>query len=355
MKNMKTPQKSKQSQKGSNGKPAIKAINAPVARTTLVKTGKPVFSMPPVGGDGRVLVRHREYIQDIIGTANFTVLALSINPGLLATFPWLSQIAPAYESYRFKRLSFIYEPACATSTAGSVMLAVDFDASDPAPSSKAVMLSYQNAVRAAPWASVTYHCSAQDLAKLNQRYVRRGQPPPTSNDLLLYDVGSMFVATFGNTVVSIGELHVDYELELYTPQLTSLVSAGDGIVQIAANTPSITAPFGLSDYFGPQGLISVTNVAGLSTLTINQPGRYLMSMTSSATTEATTGVLITPVTVGSTAAAPTGVSFTASTTAYQQLYILNAPVGGTVFTIAVTGAVTTQLLISIRLATYPAL
>ena len=44
--------------------------------------------------------------------------------------PWLASIAPGYEKYRFKRLSFMYRSTAPTTAAGLAYLAIDYDPGD---------------------------------------------------------------------------------------------------------------------------------------------------------------------------------------------------------------------------------
>ncbi len=252
----------------------VKNVQAPVAKASLVTTRKPVFMMPKGAADGRITVRHREYVDDIVSTVAFTAVPYAINPGLPNTFPWLSQIAAAYETYRFKRLRFIYETASSTTTIGSVVLAVDFDPADPAPASKLQALSYHKAVRGPVWNSLVYDCTSEDLHKLNQKFMRYGAL--TGADLLLYDVGNLFVCTVGTSGI-IGELHVEYDVEFYTPQLSnSLFSNGSALIA-GSGTFAVSTPFGSTTTIGSVTQPSII-LGGMSSnsITFAAPGQYLL-------------------------------------------------------------------------------
>lgn len=139
---------------------------------------------------------------------------------MAGTFPWLSQIAPRFEKYRFKKLKFCFETEAPTSLGGSLILTVDYDASDPAPASKVQAMAYKNAVRSAPWEECCHFSAMEDLSQQKQYFVRSGGLPPNS-DVKLYDVGNLFVCS-QNVVTggaTLGELYVDYVVELLTPQL----------------------------------------------------------------------------------------------------------------------------------------
>jgi len=62
-------------------------------------------------------VQHREFVQDIMQATSFSQkFGQPINPGNSFMFPWLSQLSSLYESYRFEKLAFVYEPSCSTAT-----------------------------------------------------------------------------------------------------------------------------------------------------------------------------------------------------------------------------------------------
>lgn len=183
------------------------------------------------------VVVHREFIQDVTASdSNFRNTTFSINPGLATTFPWLSAIAGRYESYLFRRLHFIYEPICPTTTPGAVMMAVDYDASDVAPTSKVVLMSYRGAVRSAPWNITRFDASRGDLRKFGvQRYVRNTSTP-ANTDVKTYDVGNLQLATQNTpaTPTTLGELYVEYEVEFFTPQIpTAPTPAQRNVTQTA--------------------------------------------------------------------------------------------------------------------------
>lgn len=214
------PPKSKKQQRPKPQADA-KIIQAPVALSMRRRTNKP--KVRPSGGNGDIRVAHREYISDVNGSIAFASIANSINPGLPAVFPWLSTIARNYESYHFRKLKFCYETESSTTTVGTLILSVDYDASDVAPDSKAQALSYRNSVRSAPWDRCCHESLLEDLSKLKSHFVRSAAVP-TGADIKLYDIGTLFVCTQGETGTSvIGELYVEYDLELMTPQLNSLL------------------------------------------------------------------------------------------------------------------------------------
>lgn len=169
-----------------------------------------------------VRISNSEYIADITSASpNFSITSFPINPGLASTFPWLCLVATRFESYIFESLEFEYKPICPTSEPGKVILAVDFDAADPPPSSKIQIGMYQDAASTSPWDSCVYRCTKANLHKfMPQRYVRGGG---NTGDVKTYDTGNMFVATQNTAdgTRTLGELWVHYTVRLATPQITA--------------------------------------------------------------------------------------------------------------------------------------
>ncbi len=263
-----TSQRPKSSRNGS--------YSAPTATTKVMRTAVPSVAGSPFSGDGKIVVKHREYIGEIAGSVAFSATSYSINPGLSSTFPWLSTLAANYESYKFRDLKFEFETEKSTSTNGSLMMAVDFDAADSAPASKTTLMSYQNAVRSAPWCPCEYRSSGDDLRKFGvQRYLRSAALA-SNLDIKTYDVGNLIVATSGNAdTTTLGELYVSYEVELHTPQLSASASQVGGQFLVGVSGTTGTSWFGTTPtstgvaYFTATGSTMTCAIAGTYCLTAN--------------------------------------------------------------------------------------
>jgi len=281
-----------------------KTVAAPVALSRVDKINRPVYNMPKNNSDGRICIRHKEYIADIPGSVLFSAITYSINPGIPLAFPWLNTISVGYESYRFKRLSYIYESSKSTATNGSVMMAVDFDPTDAAPTTKAQMLAYNNAIRGPSWQTFEYKCSPQDLAKFNQKFLRYGALS-TGQDALLYDIGTLFIATSGFAdTTTIGELHVDYEVEFFTPQFDLTAYANATAAKLVATGATTTLWLGTA--VTATGGVSTSYNGTTGALSVLVPGQYIFVYTITGTT------LVTPATPSLTS---TGNTFTLLSTA----------------------------------------
>jgi len=261
---------------------------APVSLGVTVHTRTP--AMRTVGRGG-LRVNHTEFFADI-GTANtgFALTANSpyaINPGNESMFPWLTDIAQRFETYKFHSLRFRYEPMVPTTTGGAIYIAVDFDATDPAPTSKLNMLSYKGAARAPVWENLVCHCDLKDMSVIKERNTLNQLPPP-GQDPRLYNVGNLWVAFEAINPASNGELWVDYDVEFQTPQLTLQdgpttinLYAGQGSANpLAGATVTSAAKIPLASL--------LTESSGVVRMVLNQTGQYLYNSTVGSTGTATT-------------------------------------------------------------------
>jgi hypothetical protein len=188
-------------------------------------------------------VIHKEFIQNVTGTTNFTVaLFLALNPGLAGTFPWLSNIANNFEQYRVRMMRFCYLTRTGTNVPGSVIMAPDYDASDASPVSEQILSNYAEVVEDAPWKDICCSLRAAGMHALGpKKFVRNGLVP--GQDLKTTDVGSLILATVDGTAVNWGKLWVEYDVEFYEPQLnptgSSLASSAQGTAGTAASVISV--------------------------------------------------------------------------------------------------------------------
>jgi len=296
------------------------------ALTRRFRNDAPSVSGSPFSGDGSIVVRHREYIADVLGSVAYAVTSFSVNPGLSTTFPWLSTVAANYESYKFRRLQFLYETSKSTNTSGSLMLSMDYDAADSSPSSKVEQMAMFNAVRSAVWDECVLSGDKKDLQKFGvQRYLRNAALA-ANLDIKTYDIGNFLVGTIGCADTStLGELYVEYEVELHTPQLSNQALAATG-ERITGNTSiSKTQIFGTAPTTAGFAYFS----ASVNTITCLVAGTYMI-VASAAGTGTTT--ISNTVTGTATAAALGSAGVCSNGAATQALFLLlvTASVGQTV-------------------------
>ncbi len=240
---------------------------------------KPIVSSSrSLNGDLRIRIRHREYVAEVasVSGAALTLASFNINPGLALMFPWLSSIARNFESYVFRGLKFQYRTMCATSSTGKALLNVDWDASDSAPVSKQQFLQERTKADDAVWQNIDLVCDLQDLLKLPQRYIRVGTV--SSTDIKLYDVGVLNVATASSNLTgTAGELWVEYDLELITPNVAPPPLSAKVVGATAITNAAI---FGTAPVITGSAPVTVTN----STITFNQAGEFIVELDLTGTT-----------------------------------------------------------------------
>ena len=174
--------------------------------------------------EGATIVRHKEYICDISGSSAFTIhKTIEMNPGLVASFPWASQIANAYEEWELLGclVEFVSTSGNATGSntaLGELMISSEYNSYNPLFTSKQQMLNQIFAVSGPPSINLTHaiECSPAQ-SQVTRFYVRNGT---TTLPIVLTDLCRTSVATQGNQSTNIlGELWLTFELALYKPRL----------------------------------------------------------------------------------------------------------------------------------------
>jgi len=195
---------------------------------------------------GGVRIHHMEWITDLApGSAAFSSTAYPINPGVGTLFPWLASVASRFDSYRFSNLQFSYEARASSDTVGTVSIAVNYDASDAAPTSKAELNSLETRVDTVPWQCAAIRCVPSELdGTILKHKVRQGLIPNT--DVKMYDAGNLIVVTSGVTIspAFLGEIWVTYDVELFSPLLAdsfggTIVSGGSLTTTNVLGTASV--------------------------------------------------------------------------------------------------------------------
>lgn len=259
-------------------------------------------------GSDVTIVRHREYIMDIVSspTANtFLNQTFNINPGFESSFPWLAPIAQQFEQYTIRGMVYefktLFADAIASSQAnssvGGVIMATDYNVLNNPFSTKQQMDNTQYTTSCKPSVSF-YHpieCAPGSMPT-NQLFVRSGQPP-NGGDLRLFDLGQFQIASFGiaATSVVLGELWCTYEIEFSKPinkgATANVLSDHYQLVSAASGSPlglnstlvdgssiggTIVGGSGVQNYVFPEAIqegtyLFVYSVLGSSTAALNTP------------------------------------------------------------------------------------
>jgi len=166
-------------------------------------------------------IAHRELIQTVNGSIAFTALKFPLNPGIALTFPWLSTQAQLWELYHFRKLKFEYITRTASTTVGSVLLMPDYDPEDAPPTTEAIASAHEDTVEDVCWRSLT--CPLDPLAMnpfggvAARRYVRAFAQ---AGDVATFDSGNFYFCSVEQVgAAAIGKLWVEYEVDLFKPQL----------------------------------------------------------------------------------------------------------------------------------------
>jgi len=225
---------------------------------------------------GGFIVRHREYIADILGTIAFTNTTFSINPGLEGSFPWLSQIAQSFEEYAIRGMIFEYKSmsasaaisASANTALGTVIMATQYNSLNNAFTDKKTMENYQFANSSKPNESFIHPIECKmNQTPLARMYTRDGTP--TTGDLRFYDLGTFQIATQGQIVNGgvMGELWCSFEVELYKPKLVSSLGFNELTDHWIITSTTSAAPFSISALraLQPGSLLGTTILGNLVT------------------------------------------------------------------------------------------
>lgn len=208
----------------------------------------------PAGGG--TVIRFQEYLGDVITspTANtFDVQSYIINPANNETFPWLSQLAANYEQYSFEGLIFEFRSTSAdalnsvNTALGTVMMATQYDVADGVFSSKAEMLNYEfsNSIKPSENCLHMIECAPRQTT-LTELYTNAGQSVPAGLDPRFYNLGRFQIATSGfqGTNVTVGELHVTYQVRLIKPKLYDGLGNDAGLAHFNCVSVGSGAAFG---------------------------------------------------------------------------------------------------------------
>jgi hypothetical protein len=213
--------------------------------------GVPMFA----NSNGKFIFQRQEYLRDINSAILFTILSFNLNPGIKATFPWLSQIARSFEQYKIHGLVFYFRSlsspnvlSSSPNTAlGSVVLCTQYDPKDDPFTSKFEMENYVYSSSGPPYKDQLHPVECKkSTAVLEELLIRTPEEVPQS-DLSFYDFGVFSLVVVGCPSADgvIGELWISYEIELLKPKISNfiLVNPTDSWTLVA---PTALLPLGAS-------------------------------------------------------------------------------------------------------------
>jgi len=195
-------------------------------------------------GPRYIEVEHREYLFDLYTAATTGGLSsqlIVINPGLLQTFPWFSNMAAGFEQYEplaiqieFKSTSSNFANATAL---GKVVIAAEYNVDSVQPAGTAMAgqpYSSTQEMENSEFARVgrtdqsfthTLDCASM-YRPTKLLYVRNGQPTARSGvvgTLKFHDLANVQIATIGcpATNTNIGEVWIRARFRFYKPVLNA--------------------------------------------------------------------------------------------------------------------------------------
>lgn len=174
---------------------------------------------------GDIILQHREFIQNVTVTnSGLEQQQFELNPGVKATFPFLSQIANNFELYEFEGLAFQFVPHYGEgedSILGKVVMVTNYDPDARPFRTSQEMQNYDYASTAKPSLGQVHGIeTASNKRATDMLYVRSGSTP---RDKVFTDIGKFTLATEGIPKSgNIGELWVTYKIRLSRAHLNDV-------------------------------------------------------------------------------------------------------------------------------------
>jgi len=192
-----------------------------LSKNTIVGVGGSVPTMH--SENDSVVIRHREYIGDIMSSNSFSTVQVPLNPGLVTSFPWLSKLAQCYQTYRIHGMVIEYIPELSEVAAnelslGYVTLAAQYRTDLPAFPSNAMALESEFAVSGKPNEPKVLAIDCKpSMSAFNKWYVRTSAA--YTGDVKTFDFVSLNVLVGGMQTAnqSAGQIWASYEIELFHP------------------------------------------------------------------------------------------------------------------------------------------
>jgi len=170
-------------------------------------------------GKDNIEISHREYLFDLNGSNLFEAVEHIVTPLSNSLFPWLSKEAVNWQTYKFKKLCFSYEPTVGTDTAGAVMLGYLYDNDEVIPATKAEMLNDASTVKTPAWMPDCFEVDIDRVNILGERYVSE---LPGNEDAFTEAGKLILAASNAASTLFVGEVYVDYIIELALPIAAAL-------------------------------------------------------------------------------------------------------------------------------------
>lgn len=227
------------------GNEIVTSTSSPIKESHVLTNNGPTETKTTNG----IRVTHYEEIMDLsaVGGAGtgFAALKLAANPGLAASFPWLSTRADGFEKYRFRKLKFYFITKVNVTSEGTVVMALDYAGSDELPKNTRELTNYLGSVAFPPYTPDT-------IPEVNllpgcvmfggSKYIRTGN---VAGDPALFDTCSLVIAVSGidagHATSILGKVYASYVCDLMVPEGEPVFDAGTLVTALHNETFSIGA------------------------------------------------------------------------------------------------------------------
>lgn len=248
----------------------VRFSNAPMVRTQDAPIGRGVVMRR--GGSKPVQITHSEHVTRIYQTdqeVSFRDMYLGPSIG-----EWASKYLELYEHYEIERAVLEYIPASSATAVGTIGIAVDYDPSDPAPTTDSEFLNMRDVASASPWQHFTLPLTTADLKMRSPFYCQ--VTGASAAEQRQNFVGKVHIMAANNGTTNLaGRLFIHYVLKFSTPQLGSgrapkaLANGGASSWQGTSNA----LPFGSAPVEGylPASVASTGTTTSVTTWTFNTP------------------------------------------------------------------------------------
>jgi hypothetical protein len=198
-------------------------------------------------------LKRREFIADLYAEAGQTYVqtVARINPGLTLWGPWTAGVAQNFEEYRYTSLRVKYLPKSATNITADLIFTFVYDAKEEFFGTRAAQLNYAGTVTTNSWKELTLEFDTRQADKVTPARYVRGSDAPTGTDLRFYDPGYLVYSVGPNSIATgtsfLGEVWVEYELELMKPRIHEDTELPMGEVEGYANLAYSAQPLGTAN------------------------------------------------------------------------------------------------------------
>lgn len=321
--------------------PEVSITAIPSVVTSVFRRGSPRITATR----DKCRIRHAELLDPVVASILFTrARTYEINPGLMASFQWLSIQARAWERYRFRKLIYHFMTKTIFTSPGSVIMVPDYEPAETGPLTEKIAFTYEDAKESSPYKDFSVALQPSALHPTGEPKLVRSAAVPSTESLVDFDAGRLFICTLDglDTTTLWGKVWVEYDIEFTIPQSSPLGLADGGYQKIFAPDATTASNFGVtqtetntSSYTSNALDVITSKVEGTLLVLLESQAGTSSTQSSAPSADATSSV--------STALALFGGS---ATTRMLQAYAWNAKVGSTLtFANANSGTTSTKLFV----------